>query len=225
MKGAIVAALVIASFFAATPGHAETAIDAYRAMGIATKDVLSGTTLNATVVPGEAKQLVSVTTYFTGLKDKADAVNVRLDVFSVVGGQLTSIWKRDFGAERGGYVADGNLQLIDLDMDGVNEIIVSFDSFDNPLIDQTLSEVIVHSDGAFRTAWEGPVVYDATLAAREVPLERRDRYRRDIDMLRTMKTRGRTLFIDKRVIAVAGEMLPQHKIVQETFPLRSSFPK
>jgi hypothetical protein len=225
MKGAKFVGLVIALLLVAAPGHAENAIEAYRAMGIATKDVLSGTTLSATVVPGEAKQLICVTTYFTGLKDKANAVNVRLDVFDVVGGQLTSIWKRDFGAERGGFVADGNLQLIDLDMDGVTEIIVSFDTFDNPLIDQTLSEVIVHADGAFRTAWAGPVVYDATRAAREIPLERRDRYRRDFDIPRTMKTRGLTLFIDKRVIAVAGEMLPQAKIVQETFPLRASVPK
>ena len=33
-------------------------------------------------------------------------------------------------------VSDGNLQLVDLDRDGLNEIIVSFASFADPLIDQ-----------------------------------------------------------------------------------------
>ena len=220
MKGVFLVGLVLVSLVATAPGQAETASEAYRAMGLRIGDVLAGTTLISRVVPGEAKQLVCITTYFTGRKDKASAVNVRLDVFNIAAGQLVSIWTRDFGAERGGFVGDGNLQLVDLDRDGINEIIVSFDSFDKPLIEQTLAEVIVYEDGMFRTAWAGAVAYDATRAAREVPLERRDRYRRDFDFVNTLRTHGVTLFIDKRVIAVAGEMLPQAKIVQETFPLR-----
>ena len=62
--------------------------------------------------------------------------------------------------------------------------------------------------------------YDATRNARQVPVERRDRYVREIDIRETIRTNGVTLFLNKKVIAVAGERLPEPKIVQETFPLK-----
>ena len=37
-----------------------------------------------------------------------------------------------------------------------------------------------------------------------------------------MRTRGVTLCMNKQMIAVAGERLPQPKTVVETFPLRGS---
>jgi len=198
---------------------ADTAVDAYRAMGIATKDVLSGTCLNAKVMQGDDKQLVCVTTYMNGKRLQPDAVAVRLDVFSIGQGRLTSTYTRDFGSEQGSPVSDGNLEVIDLDVDGVNEIIVSYDSFANPLIEVELAEIIVH-DGEFRTAWSGPLVYDATRAARDIPVERRDRFRRELDLVNTLRSRGLTLFFNKHMIAVAGERLAEPKTVRETFPLR-----
>jgi hypothetical protein len=200
--------------------RADTAADAYRSMGIRPTDVLTGTVLTAKVMPGADKQVVAVTTYMTGSDDKSDAVSVRLDVFSRQGESLTRVWGRNFGAESGGLVGAGELQLIDLDRDGINEIIASFESFLEPLIEQRLAEVIVNDDGAFRTAWSGAMDYDATRAARDVPRERRDRYNREIDFANTMRTRGITLFMNKEMIAVAGERLDQPKVVQETFPLR-----
>lgn len=202
------------------PALADTAAEAYREMGLQVKDVLSGTALTAKVVSGDAKQFVTVTTFMTGAKEKSDAVNVRLDVFERAGKRLKSVYTRDFGAETGGYVGDGNLQLIDLDLDGVNEIIVSFEYYADPLIQQTLGEVLLHEESGFRTAWSGALEYDATKAAREVPTERRDRFVREINLGATLRTHGVTLFMNKQVIAVAGERLPEPKIVQETFPLR-----
>ena len=136
------------------------------------------------------------------------------------GNQLAPIYTRDFGAENGGFVGEGDLQLVDLDRDGVNEIVVSFATFADPLIDQRLGEVIFYEKAGFQTAWAHPVEYDATRAARNVPLERRDRYVRELDLINTMRTRGVTLFFEKKVIAVAGERLPEPKLIQETFPLR-----
>jgi hypothetical protein len=65
------------------------------------------------------------------------------------------------------------------------------------------------------------LAYDATRAAREIPVERRDRYMRELDIVKTLRTRGVTLYVRKYVIAVAGERLPKPKTVEETFPLRS----
>lgn len=212
---------LLAVSLAAAAAHADTAAEAYREMGIRPADVLTGTVLTAKVLPGEDKQVVTVTTYFTGSRDRDDAVNVRFDVFVRSGDRLGRIYGRDFGEESDGPVGDGELQLVDLDLDGVNEIIVSYESFAEPLIEQRLATVFVHEESGFRPAWSGRLDYDATKAARQLPPERRDRFHREFDFASTMRTRGITLFLTKKMIAVAGERLPQPKVLQETFPLRS----
>lgn len=206
----------------ATPAFAQgsSSAAAYRAIGIDAADVLSGTVLRASVLPGGEKQVVSLVTYFTGAQDKGEAVNVRLDVLRSQGNELAPIYTRDFGEENGGLVAEGDLQLVDLDRDGVNEIIVSYGSYADPLIEQRLGEVILYDEDGFETAWAHPLKYDATRAARNVPPERRDRYERELDVVSTLRTRGVTLFFEKKVIAVAGERLAEPELIQETFPLR-----
>ena len=194
--------------------------DAYRALGFEPKDVLTSTVLTTKVVPGEAKQIVCIATYFTGEKDEKRAVNVRLGIFRQSGERLVPLYTRDFGEELGGGVGNGDLQVLDLDRDGVNEIVLSLDSYADPLIDQRLAEVLLHDGSEFRVGWSGPIEYDATKAVRNVPAERRDRYVREIDIVDTMRTRGITLFFDKKVVAIAGQRLPEPKIVEETFPLR-----
>jgi len=196
--------------------------EVYGALGLETSEVLSGTILEAKVLPGGAKQVICVATYLTGKKEKADAVNVRMAVFNNFGNGLVTVYARDFGSEQGGYVANGDLQLLDLDLDRVNEIVVSFDLYNDPLIDQRIGEVISYRDAGFDALWVGPMEYDATKAARSVPTERRDRFTREIDYSNTLRTRGVTLFMNKKMIAVAGENLAQPRVVQETFPLRAS---
>lgn len=219
---AIACFVLIFLTFSLTLSVADTATDAYRAMGLEPADVLSGTVLTARVLPGATKQVVALTTYLTGSQNKEDAVNVRLDVFDRNGEELVRVYGRDFGDEIGGPVAAGELQLVDLDLDGISEIIATYRSFLDPLIEQRLGEVILRGATGFDSAWSGALSYDATRAARNVPREQRDRFEREIDFGATMKTRGLTLFINKQMIAVAGERLAQPKQVQETFPLRSA---
>jgi hypothetical protein len=214
--------VVLVAFLGLVPVQADSAADAYRAIGLEPADILSGTVLKARVLPDGGKQVVSLTTYFTGETEKENAVNVRLDVFRSGGNQLASIYTRDYGAENGGFVAEGDLQLVDLDRDGLAEIVVTFADYSDPLIDLRLGEVILHDEGGFYTAWAHPVKYDATRAVRGVPLERRDRFVRELDIVNTLRTRGVTLFFEKKVIAVAGERLAEPKLIQETFPLRDS---
>jgi hypothetical protein len=133
---------------------------------------------------------------------------------------MVTVYTRDIGAERDGYVANGDLLLFDLDRDGVKEIIISYDDFAEPLIDQRIAEVIMHDGEKLTTGWSGLTEYDATRAAREVPQERRDRYVREFDWISTLRTKGATLFVNKRMIAVAGERLAEPQVVVETFELR-----
>lgn len=201
---------------------ANGAADAYRALGVKPQKVLSGTVLSSRVAPGGDKQVVCIVTYLTGKKGKSDAVNIKLGVFIPREVGLDPIYLRDLGAERGGNIDRGDVQLLDLDLDGINEIVVTFDSYEDPLIEQKLSEVIIYGDSGFATAWSGPLEYDATKAARNLPSVRRDRFVRELDLPNTLRTRGVTLFFNKKMIAVAGERLAEPKIVQETFPLREA---
>jgi hypothetical protein len=149
-------------------------------------------------------------------------VNVRLDVFNEHDGTLVPVFSRDYGVEYEGYVGRGDLELVDLDLDGVNDIIVTFDRQDNPLVEQRLGEVILLGASGFEVGWKGIMMLDATRDARSVPLERRDHFLREVDIPRTLKSRGATLFLTKKVLAVAGERLEQSKEITETFPLRSA---
>jgi hypothetical protein len=199
--------------------RADTAMRAYQAMEIPPENALTGSVVQSRVMPGDAKQVVAVVTYFTGKRAKSKAVNVRLEVFRDTAGNLVRVYARDFGEELGYQVAKGEMQLVDLDSDGINEIIVTFESLQDPLIRQRWGDVIVY-DGEFRSAWFDLMEYDGTKAARKVPEERRDHFIREVGVAETLRTQGRTLFMIKEVLAVAGEELPEPKVVQESYPLR-----
>ena len=214
---AAVIALVLA---AVVPVRADTASDVYAQMKIKTKDVMNSSVITARVLPGDAKQVVAVVTYLTGKKGESDALGVRLEVYRQEGPKLVSVFARDAAEENGGYVGRGEVALLDLDGDGLNEIGLYYDNLKNDMIQERRLDIIVLVDTGFETAWSGAVSYDATKAVRDVPQERRDRFLRKLDFAATRKTKGVTLFLTKTVIAVAGERLAQPKQVQETFPLR-----
>lgn len=199
-------------------------LEVYKSMGVAATDVLSGTVLTAQVLPGPDKQVVALLTHFTGKRDDADGVDVRLEVFRRNGDALESVYARDYGKENGGFVGRGELELVDLDGDGLNEIIVTYDSAKSRVIEERRGEVLVHDRAGFRAVWTGEMTYDATRAARELPAERRDRFVRKIDPARTRKTRGESLMFTKTTIAVAGERLPEPKVSIEAFPFRKDGP-
>lgn len=210
---------VAAALAADPPGQAEV----YRAMGIRPEAILNGSILSAKVVEGGARQTVAIATYLTGRKEDADAVGVKLVVFDTAG--LKPLYERDFGRENGGFVGRGEIQLVDLDGDGLMEILPSWDNVRSKVVDERRGEVLVRENGAFKVGWSGELRYDATRAAREVPDDRRDRYEREVDIPATLKTRGITLFFNKKVQAVAGQRLPDPRIVRETFPLRPPPPE
>jgi hypothetical protein len=208
----------------ASRAGADTAADVYKQLGVKVQDVMNSSVVTQRVLPGDAKQVVSVVTYLTGKKDEATALGVRLDVYRPEGAKLVPLLSLDAGQENGGYVGRGEVALLDLDGDGVNEIGFYYDNLKNSLIQDRRLDVIVYDGTAFRIAWTGSVSYDATKAVRDVPVERRDRYLRKLDFSNTRRTKGVTLFMTKTMISVAGERLPQPKQVQETFALKTAAP-
>lgn len=219
-KAGSILMLLAVSILAPGDTRADTSIDAYRAMRIKPQEVLSGTVLTTRVLPGGGKQVVAMVTYLTGKRGEADSVNVRLEVFRRSGSGLKSVYARDLGEENGGYVARGDIELVDLDGDGINELIVTYDNLRDPLIRERRGELLMHASSGFQKVWSGPMILDTTRAVRKLPAERRDHFVREIDVPRTLRSRGVTLFLSKKVISVAGERLPEPKIVGETFPLR-----
>jgi hypothetical protein len=214
------AAIVLLAAGIAGSAHADTAFDVYKQLGIKPKDVMNSSVTTAKVLPGDTKQIVAVVTYLTGKKDENDALDVVLAVYRQEGKDLVPLYTRDAAKENGGYVGRGEIALLDLDGDGVNEIGLYFDNLKNALIQERHLEVLLYDDTGFRVGWTGAVNYDATKAVRDVPQERRDRYMRKLDFANTRRTKGVTLFMTKTMIAVAGERLPQPKEIQETFPLK-----
>jgi hypothetical protein len=214
------AAIVLLAAGIAGSAHADTAFDVYKQLGIKPKDVMNSSVTTAKVLPGDTKQIVAVVTYLTGKKDENDALDVVLAVYRQEGKDLVPLYTRDAAKENGGYVGRGEIALLDLDGDGVNEIGLYFDNLQNALIQERRLEVLLYDDTGFRVGWTGAVNYDATKAVRDVPQERRDRYMRKLDFANTRRTKGVTLFMTKTMIAVAGERLPQPKEIQETFPLK-----
>ena len=220
MRRAVLAGLLL---WAVVPqARAQSGVDAYRALGLRPQEVLSGTVTRANVLPGGDKQVVCIATYLTGKRDEANAVNVRLGVFEVRGPEheLVPVYRRDLAAELGGHVGYGEIQILDLDLDKISEIVLTYELFRDPLVKERQAEIVLHDGTGLRTAWKGSLEYDATRAARNVPEDRRDHYVREFDWGKTMGTRGVTLFVAKRVLAIAGEKLPAPKTVEETFPLR-----
>ena len=204
--------------------RADTALDVYKQMGLKVKDVMNSSVATSRVLPGDAKQVVAVVTYLTGKKDEANALGVKLEVYRAEGGRLAPLYTLDAAKENGGYVGRGEVAILDLDGDGVNEIGLYYDNLKNDLVQDRRLAILVYDGTGFRVAWNGSVSYDATKAVRDVPLDRRDRYLRKLDFPSTRRTKGITLFMTKTVIAVAGSRLPQAKQVEETFPLRPEEP-
>ena len=223
-RGAVLASLAFAAALLTPPAAADTAVEVFKHMGIKVGDVMNSSVLTGRVLPGEDKQTVAVVTYLTGKKDEANALGVRLEAYRGEAGALVPIYSRDVAKENGGYVGRGEIALLDLDGDGVNEIGVYYDNLKNSLISERRLDVIVREGNAFRVAWTGPVEYDATRAVRDVPQERRDRFLRKLDLANTRRTKGVTLFFTKTVVAVAGERLAQPRQVQETFALKRETP-
>ncbi len=219
IKRVVLLAVILGMPF--TGARADTSMRVYDAMGIPPENVLTGSIIPSRVMPGEDKQTVAIVTYMTGKRTKTKAVNVRLEVYRDVGGNLLSVYSRDFGKDLGHQVAKGEAILVDLDSDGINEIIVTYESLEDPLIRQRWGEVVMYdpSEG-FIPVWSDLMEFDGTKAARKLPQERRDHFVREVGVAETLSTHGRTLFMVKEVIAVAGEQLPKPKVVQESYPLR-----
>ena len=218
----LAAALLFA--LAATSARADSAAQVYKQLGIKVGNVMNSSVLTARVLPGDAKQVVSVITYLTGKKDETAALGVRLDIFRSEGENLVPIYSLDASQENGGSVGRGEIALLDLDGDGVNEIGFYYDNLKNSLIQDRRLDVLLYDGTSYRVAWSGSISYDATKAVRDIPVERRDRYMRKLDFANTRRTKGLTLFLTKEMISVAGERLPQPKQVQETFPLKPETP-
>lgn len=213
-------ALVLVAAALSRPARGEDlGVTVYRMMGIKAGDVLNGSVLSAQVLPGKDKQVVALVTYLTGRKDEANAVNVRLEVFRRQGDALEQVYSRDYGKENGGYVGRGDIQTVDLDGDGVQEIFVTYDLAKDRLIQERRGEIIVR-DGKFSACWADSVQYDATRAARDLPADRRDRFTRELDVAGTIRTKGVSLLFDKKTIAVAGERLAEARVSKEAVPFR-----
>ena len=218
---ALVVCAALAAGVAGVAAQSPNQYEVFLAMGLKPKSVLTGTVVRGDVLPDPGEEVVAVATWMTGAKDKAQAVAVRFAILTEDGSRVRVLHKIDYGDRYPGGVGRGEIELLDVDGDGLREILVTFDDYGDRLIERRRGEFLHWTGGALTAGWEGEVAHDSTREAREVPPERRDRFVRTINYGETLRTRGVTLYFDKKVYAVAGETLAEPKVVLEPFPLKA----
>lgn len=183
------------------------------------RNVLSRTTLKSDVTDAPGKETVVLTEFLTGKSEEADAIDVILTVYENRQEGAVPTWGRDYLKEWGGPLAGGELSLVDLDGDGRNEIMVSMHHGDDPGRVNVEAEILWAVGGSFVRAWNGPIRVDTSGA--DLPVERRERYTREIDFDRTTRTRGGMIFFNKKISMTAGVQIEPASVIGESFPLRA----
>jgi len=129
------------------------------------------------------------------------------------------LWTRDYAASLGGFVAGGELALLDLDGDGRNEIVVQFHHHDEPGAVRVVGEILRESGGRFAIAWSGLMRLDTTGPDSVLQGPQRERFTRQVDVERTARTHGGMVVFKKKVWVAAGMPIDPPQTIEESFPL------
>jgi hypothetical protein len=184
------------------------------------KRIVTRTALSGDVTGGPEKESVVLVEYLTGGEDDKDAIGLVLGVYEEkVGGKRKLLWSRDYRVTAGGYVAGGSLALLDLSGDGRSEIIVQFQHRQQPGATRVLGEILRETGGLFEPAWSGLMRLDTAAPGTRVPPADRERFWREIDVEKTIRTRGGMIAFKKRVAVAAGAPIDPPEVIEESFPL------
>src|SRR4030095_6720255 len=73
-----------------------------------------------------------MTEYFTGEKNEKTAMNILLGIHLTEEGKRRLVASRDYNLVAGGYVSRSSLELVDLDHDGIKELLVTHHHNEKP---------------------------------------------------------------------------------------------
>ncbi len=153
--------------------------------------------------------------YITGDKSEKTAINLLLGLYRVEGEKRTLLSSRDYNADAGGFVSRGSLQVIDLDRDGVNEILLEYHHNEQPGSTRVDLDIMRVVEGRLVSVWNGPVRVDTTSPSLDLPPSERERFVRELDLGRTAAMQGRKLCFTKTVSVAAGATLDPPRAMPE----------
>ena len=179
--------------------------------------VTGKTVLSGNVLGGTERESAALVEYLVPGKKDQGSVGLLLGLYAGEGASRKLLWSRDYAAVSGGGAAGGTLALLDLDGDDRPEIIVTWQRRQNETIEET-AEILRCAGESCEPAWSGPMRLD-TSAASSVPPEKRERFFREIDLAKTVRTRGGVLYVKKTVAMAAGMAVNPVRTIEETFPL------
>lgn len=169
-------------------------------------------TTTITAGPDLAATLVE---YITGDRSEKTAINLLVGLYRVEGEKRTLLSSRDYNADAGGFVSRGSLQVIDLDRDGVNEILLEYHHAEQPGSTRVDLDIMRVVEGRLVLVWSGPVRVDTTSPSLELPPSERERFVRELDLGRTAAMQGQKLCFTRTVSVAAGATLDPPRVMPE----------
>jgi hypothetical protein len=159
------------------------------------------------------------TEFFTGEKNEKTAMNLLLGVYLTEEGKRRLVASRDYNIAAGGYVSRGSLELVDLDRDGIKEILVTYHHNEKPETIRIEMDVLRLVGDKLVLLWNGPVRLNTSAPSAGVGPSERDQFVREIDYARTTSARGQKIYFNKTVAVAAGAVLDPPRVLNEEIPL------
>lgn len=161
----------------------------------------------------------TLTEYFTGEKNEKTAMDVLLGIHVTEGGKRRLVASRDYNQTAGGYVSRSSLELVDLDHDGIKELLVTYHHNEQPETTRVEMDVLRLATDKLVLLWNGPIRLNTAVPAARVAPSDRDQYVREVDYARTTASRGRSICFTKTVAVAAGAVLDPPRVLNEEIPL------
>jgi hypothetical protein len=161
----------------------------------------------------------TLTEYFTGEKNEKTAMNTLLGIHVTEDGKRRLVASRDYNAEAGGYVSRASLELLDLDRDGLKELLVTYHHNEKPETTRIEMDVLRLAGDKLVLLWNGPVRVNTSGAAAGMAPSDRDQFVREVDYGKTTAARGSKIYFTKTVSMAAGAKLDPPRVLNEEMPL------
>lgn len=182
-------------------------------------EVPKSAVLVTTTMQAGAGLSATLTEFFTGDKSEKTGINLLLGLYRTDGGRKELVAARDYNAQGGGFVSRGSLEVVDLDRDGVNEILVNYHKEEKPGMTRIDLDVLKVAPAGLVLAWSGPVRVDTAGASSPFAAAERERFSREIGYLRTAAAEGRKIYFTKTVSVAAGIVLDPPRVLEEELDL------